>query len=249
MEEEMMWRSVQSHAPNHLRQYLELQFGAKTTQDLVTKYRIGTAAKWDGATVFWQVDVSGHVRGGKVMHYNPLTGRRIKDRISWAHTCLKLRDYNLRQCLFGEHLLKENPGKPVALVESEKTAVIASAYLPQYVWLAVGGKTGLKQEKLQVLRGKDVTLFPDLQAYEMWNMKAKELSWVTHFQVSDLLERIATEEERVQGLDLADYLVQLEISVAQAMQLTGSPSLLRRNRHHNCETAGYKKLKLFLVGA
>ncbi len=43
--------------------------------------------------------------------------------------------------LFGEHLLPMNRGKPVAIVESEKTALVAAYYLPEYVWLASGGKT------------------------------------------------------------------------------------------------------------
>jgi hypothetical protein len=32
-------------------------------------------------------------------------------------------DFELKQCYFGEHLLEKYPEKPVAVVESEKTAV------------------------------------------------------------------------------------------------------------------------------
>ena len=35
----------------------------------------------------------------------------------------------LKQCFFGEHLLREKT-MPVAIVESEKTAIISSVYLP-----------------------------------------------------------------------------------------------------------------------
>ena len=35
------------------------------------------------------------------------------------------QEWELSQCLFGEHLLKKYPDKPVCLVESEKTAIIA----------------------------------------------------------------------------------------------------------------------------
>ena len=45
----------------------------------------------------------------------------IRDRprsyVSWVHTELNLVDYNLKQCLFGEHLLSDNPAKPIAIVE------------------------------------------------------------------------------------------------------------------------------------
>ena len=54
---------------------------------------------------------------------------------------------------------------PVMLVESEKTAVIMSHFIPDYIWLATGGKNGcFNSEAMQVLRGRDVTLVPDLGA-------------------------------------------------------------------------------------
>ena len=90
---------------------------------LFEMYRIGTSSKWGGATVFWQTDINGQVRTGKVMCYNAETGHRVKEPqafVSWAHSELKLQDFHLKQCLFGEHLLK-NSSSPVMLVESEKT--------------------------------------------------------------------------------------------------------------------------------
>ena len=108
--------------------------------------------------------------------------------------------------MFGEHLLQDKT-KPVAIVESEKTAVIASVYLPRFIWLAVGSLTNLNAEKCSVLKGRSVILFPDLNGFEKWNTKAKELSHIARITVSDLLERKATETERKQGLDLADYLI------------------------------------------
>lgn len=49
-------------------------------------------------------------------------------------------EWQLSQCLFGEHLLSVYPDKVAVLVESEKSAVIGSALFPDYVWLAAGGK-------------------------------------------------------------------------------------------------------------
>ena len=99
---------------------------------------------------------------------------------------------------------------PVALVESEKTAIIASLYFPQFAWLAAGSLTGLSTAKCKILAGRTVVLFPDIGGYEKWSIKAKELSSITKFIVSDLLERNATEEERRLGRDLADYLLKFE---------------------------------------
>lgn len=73
--------------------------------------------------------------------------------------------YNLKQCFFGEHLLSEDKSRPVALVESEKTAIIASYYLPQFLWIASGGKNGcFNANSLSALAGRSVVLFPDLGA-------------------------------------------------------------------------------------
>lgn len=92
---------------------------------------------------------------------------------------------------------------PIAIVESEKTAIIASHFIDRYIWLACGGLGGLGHEKCQVLRNRSVTLFPDLGAYEKWREKANQLG----FNISNHLEKIATPEQREQGLDLADFLI------------------------------------------
>jgi hypothetical protein len=127
-------------------------------------------------------------------------------------------EFELRQCLFGGHLLQDKT-KPVAIVESEKTAVIASVYLPQFIWLAAGSSEGLSEEKFRVLQGRNVILYPDINSFEKWNKKAYELSHIDRISISDLLERKATDEERRQGLDLADYLVQFDYTESLSEQI------------------------------
>jgi hypothetical protein len=68
----------------------------------------------------------------------------------------------------------------------------------------------LSEEKCKVLAGRSVTLFPDLNGFEKWSLKAKQLSHIAKFTVSDLLERKATDQERESGLDLADYLLRFD---------------------------------------
>jgi hypothetical protein len=194
---------------NHFVKFLINLFGVEVTNQLISRYFIATSKHWDGATVFWQIDTLGKVRTGKIMLYNPSTGKRVKEpfnHIYWVHKALKQPEFELRQCLFGEHLLIDKT-KPVAIVESEKTAIIASIYLPQFVWVAVGSLTNLNAEKCSILKGRTVTLFPDLNGFEKWTIKAKELSHLAIFIISDLLERKATEAEKQKGLDLADYLI------------------------------------------
>lgn len=197
---------------NHFVIFLVDLFGAEVASELVSRYFIATSKHWTGATVFWQIDTKGKVRTGKIMLYNPATGKRVKEPFShiyWVHKAIQQPEFELRQCLFGEHLLIDK-AKPVAIVESEKTAVIASVYLPQFIWLAVGSLTNLNAERCNILKGRTVTLFPDLKGFEKWNSKAKELSHLAIFTVSDLLERKATEAERELGLDIADYLLRYD---------------------------------------
>ena len=122
-------RSLSHYSINPLYQYFCHVFGENETSRLFEMYRIGTSSKWGGATVFWQIDINGQVRTGKVMCYNAETGHRVKEPqafVSWAHSELKLQDFHLKQCLYGEHLLK-NSSSPVMLVESEKLCRFSKA--------------------------------------------------------------------------------------------------------------------------
>lgn len=213
-------QSLKSNSDNHLITFLSTHFGAQITKQLIGKYFIGTSKHWPGATVFWQIDKGGKIRAGKIMLYNPRTGKRVKEpynHTSWVHSVLKLPEFSLQQCFFGEHLL-QNTTKPVAVCESEKTALIASVFLPQFIWITAGSKTGLNEIKCKALKGRNVVLFPDISkpqqiqktAFELWKAKALEFTHLANFTVSELLERKATEAEKVKGLDLADYLIRFD---------------------------------------
>ena len=194
-----------------------------TIERLMQDYALG--ATKDGSVIYWQIDTKGRVRTGKVMKYNPETGHRIKDAggINWIHSIMKKRkllpdDYNLAQCFFGEHLLKIYPDKAVALVESEKSALIGSGVFPDYVWLATGGKSQLSIEKLKVLKGRTVIMFPDVDGFEYWTKRAKDIETIgCKVIVSDLLEKNATDEERKKKIDIADWLIRYlsEATVAE----------------------------------
>lgn len=205
---EIVEQSLKNYHCNHFAAFLSTTFGAEVAQRALSLYKVGTSKHWQGASVFWQVDSRGNTRTGKVMLYSPVTGKRVKEpynRITWAHTLLKTADFNLKQCLFGEHLLTAEPNKTVCLVESEKTALIASLYYPQFLWLAVGNLADLSPEKCQAIANKQVILLPDLKGYEKWKEKAAKIS--PRWQVSKFIETYATETEKEQGLDIADYLL------------------------------------------
>jgi hypothetical protein len=210
-------KSLNHYTENNFIKYLSGIFNTEVTNHLIERYFIGSSKHWPGATVFWQIDRQGRIRTGKIMLYDHSTGKRIKiphNHITWVHSALKLPDFNLQQCFFGEHLLKSELSKPVAIVESEKTAVIASAYLPKFIWLAVGSLTNLSPGKFKCLRNRNVFLFPDLNCFEKWSDKAKEITKANpclFIEVSVLLEQKASEFDKSNGLDIADYLTQYDI--------------------------------------
>lgn len=200
---------------SHLIQFLfSLQKdNAENVKRVLDDYRIG--ATKDGSTVFWQIDIEGRVRTGKIIQYNKEDGHRIKDRgVNWVHSLLKRqtvfgKEWTLAQCLFGEHLLSQaaDKRKVVAVVESEKTAVICAIQYPDCVWLATGGKSQLSVDKMNVLAGRTVIFFPDVDGYHEWTERARSFTFCRSVTVSDFLEKTATEEDRTSKVDIADLIL------------------------------------------
>lgn len=205
-----MQKSLSKYEINPFYAYLCSIIGREEANRIFRMYYVGTANKWGGSTVFWQIDINGQVRAGKIMGYDRNTGHRIKEpqsQVTWAHSAIGIKDYHLVQCLFGEHLLPSKPTISVALVESEKTALIMTHFMPDLLWLATGGKDGCFNENaVQVLRGRTVILVPDLGAWEKWKKKSLILQPICQRVImSDVIEKIATDEHREQGLDVADF--------------------------------------------
>jgi len=223
--ENIMEQTMQHYEVNHFVCYLKSLFGEDVTRDLINRFHIGTSKRWKGATVFWQVDHKRNIHQAKIMLYNPHTGRRIKNdqapkpdtaKIYFAgkHILRQngIQDPNLQQCLFGAHQLHtESTDKPIAIVESEKTAVLMTVIEPSHIWLATGGTNGAKWSKVEtciMLNQRDVILFPDLGCFEKWHHKSKVLqAFTATLRVSNLLEQHATENDKKRGLDIADYFI------------------------------------------
>ena len=199
---------------NHLITYLKTLLPSSAIDRIISDYRLASTP--DQAIIFLQIDQDNQCRTGKIMQYDPSTGHRIKDpdkpgRINWIHTTLKRKkllpkDWQLTQCLFGEHLLSSDQDKTVALVESEKTAIISSALMPQYTWLATGGKSGLTAERLASLKGRKIIVFPDVDAFKDWQQKIFTFPHLD-IRISRLLEDNATPADREAHIDLADWLI------------------------------------------
>ena len=205
---------------NTLSMYWRDRIGADRWDAVAHDYALGTwrTRELAGAAVFWQVDANGNVKAGKIMLYDPSTGKRRKGTrstsfVHFENTRQSAGDLNVEQCLFGEHLLTTWPmDRPVAVVESEKTAMIAAALMPSFLWVAVGSVGGFTLAKLQALTGRKVLAFPDLSrdgsAITKWRERAVEVARLfVRVHVSDLLERMATDADREAGLDIGDYLL------------------------------------------
>ena len=215
-------QSLGKYDENTLFQFLIKLTNAETAEKIRKDYFIGTSRFWQGSTVFWQIDAEGKIRSGKILQYAMRPAERCsigincgrvktnEPSVKWVHKLMKEKDFKLKQCFFGEHLLRIYPKRKVGILESEKSALIAAAYNTDIVWLACGGVGGLSNEKTKVLEGRNVVLFPDLKMYEVWKERAdnmcKKLKKATT-SISDYLERTATADEKKDGLDLADFLI------------------------------------------
>lgn len=153
-------------------------------------YHCGTGA--NGECIYYQYDGT-FVRTAKAIRYGA-DGHRLKGDdgnalpVWWLHKSKMLgfeipEDKELKQCLFGQHLLLEYPDLPVVVVEAEKTAVLMAAYdrmckVHDRVILACGGSQMLKGAiDLMPLMGRRVTLIPDHGQYWNWYRTAKAYGW------------------------------------------------------------------------
>lgn len=209
--------SLKSVSENSFLKFLLSRYDCEDVLRVAERYSLGD---FEGFTVFWRMDASGKVWTAKLIKYDPTTGKRIKDdySLNWMHAVLKRRgvlpeNSDYRRVFFGAHLVTDD-STPIAIVEAEKTAVIASLYLPEYLWLACGGKTQINAEKLAQFRRR-VVLFPDGDGFAQWSKIASDArAKGANVAVSDLLENELAEAQKAGGYDLADYLLIPEIEAA-----------------------------------
>ena len=240
--DEVVKKTKSHYSSNVFTQLLLNHFGTGVTADLLRRFEVGTSTHWPGATIFWQRDELGRVRGGQVVLYDAeghtvkevTPDGRMKRCTTWVHTACAshYRRHHLPQpswltayldpdndvqkspSLYGlAQLSSTSADSPVAIVESAKTAIICTSYLPAFTWLAVGGLTYLNADRLRSVREHPITLYPDAStdgsAYRMWSKKAAELNQAGfRIQVADVLERQVSLAHKAAGFDLADLLLE-----------------------------------------
>ncbi|HTN08852.1 DUF6371 domain-containing protein [Agriterribacter sp.] len=220
---DLVQKSMNGHEQSNFAQYVIRLFGAEVGNKLLLKYFVGRAKADQGkGNIFWRIDAKGMARTGKIMVYHE-NGKRNKEvNPVWAHNAL--RPFNHHLCFFGEHIIAEFPNKTIAITESEKTAIIASVFFPQYNWLATGGASDCKWREysvFKVLENRNVILFPDFgyynkrterTCYQEWKDRAETIMQriKCNISVSRVLENNLPESERANDYDLADLLIKTD---------------------------------------
>ena len=166
-------------------------------------------------TLFPLIDNEQKLRALKKMKYDQTTGKRHKFFFRW-HNPKKLK---LQQCLFGLHLLEHKKFKEtekVYIVESEKTAIIASLKYDNLLFMATGGLNNLTANRLRPLMGKQIILIPDLapidavnNPYLLWKEKGTRISRELKVKISinTMLLDISTDFQKDEQWDLADFII------------------------------------------
>jgi hypothetical protein len=197
VDKEIVEATFNQYKTNVFFMFLVRTFGVDVAYQLRDDYNIGTAK--GGGTIFWQQDNRDRFRTGKVMYYNS-NGRRNKDRMSWFVHKQISDDFNYRQCFFGLHLVDGE--KPVALCESEKTAIMMSVFMPEYTWIASGGSEMLSMERLSELKRLNM-VFADHGQFKKWEHKTRHFNREMDVQVEQAVQAGILPE----GADILDLML------------------------------------------
>ena len=218
-------RSLTNGAVSDHVLWLMNTYGEEEAERVAKMYGIG--ASMQGFVIFWQRDIEGRVRAGKIMDYDVVTGKRRKyaGAIGWIHTIMRREgelpeDWELTQCLYGEHLLKEHPASVVAVVEAYKTAHVGAILMPDMVWVATDSLQGLTAERLAPLRGRSVLFFPDEgKGYELWSERLPQISKEVGFkyQLSTFMEG------KGDGADIADIVDMTDVTSVTDVTMGHTP--------------------------
>jgi hypothetical protein len=222
------------YSGNHFIQWLgnsqrgEFAFDDKTIKNLIESYFIANSSKYKGWVLFPYIDINGKIRDIKAMDYNPSTGKRIATKNGdFQNRChfigkeiLNNREANTERCFYGEHQLKGN-NKLVRIFESEATATYSAPFYRDSICIATGGNNGCKwteKDKCNVLQGRTVILYPDIDAHDNWEQKAEILrGYGITVQVSNLIKNNALKFAEQNGIEYNE-LVKLKYDLRDILQ-------------------------------
>ena len=149
-----------------------------------------------------------------------------------------INSWHVQHCLFGLHLLAHaeaptgdwrncgiakpkasnatgGPGlsaSPIAIVESESSAIVLSALFPESIWMAYATTSHLSPDLFSPLEGHIVTIYPNTDPTLSTYLFFQDLVTLTQQQydlditISPLLEDNATPTQKERNIDLLDFL-------------------------------------------
>ena len=168
------------------------------------RYRLGKSK--NGKPIFWMIDERGIVRDG-----------RIGD--TWVSMIFKRRYPECgryivaKHCLFGEHLVSPHCCT-VAIVESERSAVVLSELFPECIWMAYSYPSNFTVDKLAHLQGCVVSIYPHTDPTGCTYVSFLELAdqarrlYDIDLSVVSLLEEHASEEQTERCIDILDFITE-----------------------------------------
>lgn len=108
--------------------------------------------------------------------------------------------------LFGLHLTKTYPDRPIAITETHRAALIGYALQPSMNWLATGCNVmDMDINILRPLKGQSLVVFPSNHSYYDWRKVANEVDFC-NIIVSDMMESTSTDwVQDIGDLLLSDY--------------------------------------------
>ena len=204
-----MQKTLTGYSHNILIEALIQRFGIQEIEKVMQRFYVGTGeGKHQGCTIFWQVDQNGLTRTGHIMKYSGLSRSKDQYAQNWVHKDIH-GNFQYKQCLFGlEQIIDLSTDVAINIVESEKTAIIATIYFPDEIWLASCSKNGLNEEKLLPLNKHSVHLYPDIDAFHSWSKFAKEIKNVNVVNWPKIfIENNIGKVDPDENADIADYLL------------------------------------------
>lgn len=160
-----------------LFRYMSRLFGGEKVRKVWNAYNVTATSK--GGTCFWYLNPSGKICHDKVCWYGE-DGHRIKTLPMGRQ--YRIGDGYTENPMFGSHF----KNKPKGILESEKSALMASCYYGG-VWLATGGKGNLRDPG-------GIPLYADRDAEEAWSLKGDCMDWYSDWpecgEHSDLGDKI-----------------------------------------------------------
>ena len=211
-----------------------IQSGMLTAEQMnraAERYYLGKTRS--GKTMFWMIDDMMQPLDARIG--DTWVSQLLKKREPL------LEYWPVKHCLFGEHLLNvvgdlqsptigsggfeipqldagglqihQNNDYPVAIVESEESAVILSELFPESIWMAYSTTAHLVPELMAPLQGRHVTIYPRTDPTMSTYVFFLEYTEIVrkHYDISlridSTLEHNATAEQKEQCIDILEFIL------------------------------------------